>query len=142
MADDKAVYHYVPEMIRYYLGEEPILDNVPTWLLADPEQREYVLEHLDELVVKPTGESGGKGMFIGPLASEEQLEAPAAASLAEAPERWIAQQTVRAVHRPDRARRTARSRPATWTCARSPSSATRSRSCRAGSRAWRCARAR
>ena len=69
VADDKAVYHYVPEMIRFYLGEEPILDNLPTWLLADPEQREYVLERLDELVVKPTGESGGKGVFIGPLAT-------------------------------------------------------------------------
>ncbi len=64
-----------PEMIRYYLGEEPILDNLPTWLLADPEQRAFALERLHELVVKPTGESGGKGVFIGPLASEEQLEA-------------------------------------------------------------------
>jgi uncharacterized circularly permuted ATP-grasp superfamily protein len=93
VADDKAVYHYVPEMIRYYLGEEPILDNLPTWLLADPEQRAFALEHLDELVVKPTGESGGKGVFIGPHASEEQLEAQRLV-LAEAPERWIAQQTV------------------------------------------------
>jgi uncharacterized circularly permuted ATP-grasp superfamily protein len=93
VADDKAVYHYVPEMIRYYLGEEPILDNLPTWLLADPEQREFALEHLHELVVKPTGESGGKGVFIGPMASEEQLEAQRLV-LAEAPERWIAQQTV------------------------------------------------
>jgi uncharacterized circularly permuted ATP-grasp superfamily protein len=80
-------------MIRFYLGEEPILDNLPTWLLADPEQREFVLERLDELVVKPTGESGGKGVFIGPLATDEQLEAQRLV-LAEAPERWIAQQTV------------------------------------------------
>jgi len=93
VADDKAVYHYVPEMIRYYLGEEPILDNLPTWLLADPEQREYVLGRLHELVVKPTGESGGKGVFIGPLATEDQLDAQRLV-LAEAPERWIAQQTV------------------------------------------------
>ena len=93
VADDKAVYHYVPEMIRFYLGEEPILDNLPTWLLADPEQREYVLDRLHELVVKPTGESGGKGVFIGPLATEEQIEAQKLV-LAEAPERWIAQQTV------------------------------------------------
>jgi uncharacterized circularly permuted ATP-grasp superfamily protein len=93
VADDKAVYHYVPEMIRYYLGEEPILDNLPTWLLADPEQRAYALERLHELVVKPTGESGGKGVFIGPHANEEQLEAER--QLVEvAPERWIAQQTV------------------------------------------------
>ena len=62
-------------------------------LLADPEQREFALERLHELVVKPTGESGGKGVFIGPLASEEQLEAQRLL-LAEAPERWIAQQTV------------------------------------------------
>jgi uncharacterized circularly permuted ATP-grasp superfamily protein len=93
VADDKAVYHYVPKMIRFYLGEEPILDNLPTWLLADAEQRAFALEHLHELVVKPTGESGGKGVFIGPLASEEQLEAQRLV-LAEAPERWIAQQTV------------------------------------------------
>jgi uncharacterized circularly permuted ATP-grasp superfamily protein len=93
VADDKAVYHYVPEMIRYFLGEEPILDNLPTWLLADRDQRAFALEHLAELVVKPTGESGGKGVFIGPLASEEQLEAQRL-MLAEAPERWIAQQTV------------------------------------------------
>jgi uncharacterized circularly permuted ATP-grasp superfamily protein len=93
VADDKAVYHYVPEMIRYYLGEEPILDNLPTWLLADPEQRAYVLEHMHELVVKPTGESGGKGVFIGPHANEEQLEAERRL-VEEAPERWIAQQTV------------------------------------------------
>jgi uncharacterized circularly permuted ATP-grasp superfamily protein len=93
VADDKAVYHYVPEMIRYYLGEEPILDNLPTWLLADPEQLEFVLDRLHELVVKPTGESGGKGVFIGPLATEDQLEAQKLV-LREAPERWIAQQTV------------------------------------------------
>jgi uncharacterized circularly permuted ATP-grasp superfamily protein len=93
VADDKAIYHYVPEMIRYYVGEEPILDNLPTWLLADPEQRAYALEHMHELVIKPTGESGGKGIFIGPHANEEQLEAERA--LVEvAPERWIAQQTV------------------------------------------------
>jgi uncharacterized circularly permuted ATP-grasp superfamily protein len=93
VADDKAVYHYVPEMIRYYLGEEPILDNLPTWLLADPEQRAYVLEHMHELVVKPTGESGGKGVFIGPHANEEQLEGQRML-VEEVPERWIAQQTV------------------------------------------------
>jgi uncharacterized circularly permuted ATP-grasp superfamily protein len=93
VADDKAIYHYVPEMIRYYLGEEPILDNLPTWLLADPEQRAYVLERLDQLVIKPTGESGGRGVFIGPHASDEQLEVERRL-IDEAPERWIAQQTV------------------------------------------------
>jgi uncharacterized circularly permuted ATP-grasp superfamily protein len=93
VADDKAVYHYVPDMIRYYLGEEPILDNLPTWLLADPEQCAFVLERMHELVVKPTGESGGKGVFIGPHASEAQLEAQRLV-VEQAPERWIAQQTV------------------------------------------------
>ena len=73
VADDKAIYHYVPEMIRFYLDEEPLLDNVPTYLLADAEQREHVLSRLHELVVKPTGESGGKGVFIGPLDADEEL---------------------------------------------------------------------
>jgi uncharacterized circularly permuted ATP-grasp superfamily protein len=93
VADDKAIYHYVPEMIRFYVGEQPILDNLPTWLLADPEQRSYALEHMHELVVKPTGESGGKGVFIGPHANEEQL-ADQRTLVEQAPERWIAQQTV------------------------------------------------
>jgi uncharacterized circularly permuted ATP-grasp superfamily protein len=75
------------------LARNRLLDNLPTWLLADPGQREFVLQHLHELVVKPTGESGGKGVFIGPLATEEQLGAQRLV-LAEAPERWIAQQTV------------------------------------------------
>ncbi|HZN88079.1 MAG TPA: circularly permuted type 2 ATP-grasp protein [Thermoleophilaceae bacterium] len=93
VADDKAVYHYVPEMIRYYIGEEPILDNLQTWLLADAEQRAYALEHIGELVVKPTGESGGKGVFIGPLATKDQL-ADQRSLVGQAPERWIAQTTV------------------------------------------------
>jgi uncharacterized circularly permuted ATP-grasp superfamily protein len=94
VADDKAIYHYVPEMIRYYLAEEPILENVPTYLLADREQRGWVLDRLDRMVVKPTGESGGKGVFIGPSATEEELERQAAA-IARAPARWIAQELVR-----------------------------------------------
>ncbi len=68
VADDKAIYCYVPEMIRFYLGEEPILENVTTYLLDDPEQLEHVLARLDQLVVKPTGESGGSGVVIGPRA--------------------------------------------------------------------------
>ena len=55
VADDKAIYHYVPEMIKYYLGEEPLLENVRTYLLTDPEQLEHVLANIDRLVVKPTG---------------------------------------------------------------------------------------
>jgi uncharacterized circularly permuted ATP-grasp superfamily protein len=81
-------------MIRFYLGEEPILDNVPTYLLSDPEQLAHVLDRLDRLVVKPTGESGGKGVFIGPQASDEEIAAQARLVSAE-PGRWIAQELVR-----------------------------------------------
>jgi uncharacterized circularly permuted ATP-grasp superfamily protein len=93
VADDKAVYSFVPEMVRYYLGEEPLLDNVPTYLLRDPDQLAHVLDRLDELVVKPTGESGGKGVFIGPRATAEEIEGQRRLVLA-APERWIAQDLV------------------------------------------------
>jgi uncharacterized circularly permuted ATP-grasp superfamily protein len=74
IADDKAVYAYVPRLIKYYLGEEPILPNVETYLCDDPSERSYVLEHLDELVVKAVGESGGYGMLIGPHSTREQIE--------------------------------------------------------------------
>ncbi len=93
VADDKAVYHYVPEMIRFYLGEEPILDNVPTYLLSDDRVRKHVLSHLHELVVKPTSESGGKGVFIGPQASAAEREAQARL-IDEQPDRFIAQDLV------------------------------------------------
>ena len=93
VADDKAIYHYVPEMIRYYLGEEPIIENVPTYLMSDREQREWVLERLDQVVVKPTSESGGKGVFIGPTATEQELAAQAA-EIKRVPEKWIAQDLV------------------------------------------------
>jgi uncharacterized circularly permuted ATP-grasp superfamily protein len=73
VADDKVVYHYVPAIIKYYLNEEPILGNVPTYLPTDPEQQEYILDHLGELVVKAANESGGYGMLIGPRASESEL---------------------------------------------------------------------
>lgn len=75
VADDKVVYAYVPEMIRYYLNEEPILPNVPTYLCSNKEHLEYVSEHLHELVVKPANESGGYGMLIGPHASLKEVEA-------------------------------------------------------------------
>jgi uncharacterized circularly permuted ATP-grasp superfamily protein len=74
IADDKAVYAYVPQMIKYYLGEEIKLPNVPTYICADDQQRQYVLDHLDELVIKPTNESGGYGILLGPKATREQLE--------------------------------------------------------------------
>ncbi|MCW2994230.1 MAG: circularly permuted type 2 ATP-grasp protein [Conexibacter sp.] len=93
VADDKAVYHYVPEMIRFYLGEEPILDNVRTYLMADEQQRETALARRHELVFKPTGESGGKGVFIGPSTSKEALDGLADVIRAQ-PEKWIAQEVV------------------------------------------------
>jgi uncharacterized circularly permuted ATP-grasp superfamily protein len=93
VADDKAVYRYVPEMIRFYLGEEPILGNVETYLLDDPEQRAYVVSRIDSLVVKPTDESGGKGVFIGPKANEQEIQAQVELIERE-PSRWIAQEVV------------------------------------------------
>jgi uncharacterized circularly permuted ATP-grasp superfamily protein len=93
VADDKAIYHYVPDMIRFYLSEEPILDNVPTYLLEDERVRSQVLARLDELVVKPTSESGGKGVFIGPQASNAERERQARL-IEHEPERFIAQELV------------------------------------------------
>jgi uncharacterized circularly permuted ATP-grasp superfamily protein len=94
VADDKAIHYYVPEMIRFYLGEEPILDNVPTYLLTDPHKLEHVLERLDQLVIKPTDASGGHGVCIGPRSTREELEA-LAARVRRHPDRWIAQELVR-----------------------------------------------
>ncbi len=94
VADDKAIYCFVPEMIRFYLGEEPILENVRTFLLSDPEMLEHVLGRLDQLVLKPTGESGGKGVMIGPHAEEAEIERMRSLIVAD-PERWIAQDVVR-----------------------------------------------
>lgn len=74
VADDKVLYAYVPDIIRFYLDEEPLIDNVPTYLCSRPEDRKYVLEHLSELVVKPANESGGYGLLIGPKASQEELD--------------------------------------------------------------------
>jgi uncharacterized circularly permuted ATP-grasp superfamily protein len=74
VADDKAVYAYVPKMIEYYLSESMILPNVPTYMCADEDQRRYVLDHLHELVIKPANESGGYGILLGPKATREQLD--------------------------------------------------------------------
>src|ERR1700744_72525 len=93
VADDKAIYHYVPEMIRFYLGEEPILENVPTYLLSDENERSHVLGRLDQVVVKPTSESGGKGVFIGPHSTEAEREVQAR-MIIEDPHRFIAQELV------------------------------------------------
>jgi uncharacterized circularly permuted ATP-grasp superfamily protein len=93
VADDKVVYAYVPDMIRYYLGEEPIIPNVPTYLCHEPKSLEYVLSHLDELVVKPANESGGYGLLIGPQASRKE-RAEFAARLKADPRNYIAQPTL------------------------------------------------
>ena len=74
VADDKAMYAYVPAIIKYYLDEEPILNNIETYLLTNVTSRKYVLENLDKLVVKAVGESGGYGMLIGPHSTAEQQE--------------------------------------------------------------------
>ena len=93
VADDKAVYRYVPEMIRYYLGEEPVLGNVPTYLGADDTDRRYIVEHIDELVVKTVDGSGGYGMLIGPVASAKERETFRRAIEAD-PREFIAQPTL------------------------------------------------
>lgn len=93
VADDKAVYAYVPAMIRFYLAEDPILDSVETYLLDDPKQRAFVLEHLAELVVKPVGESGGYGMLVGPHSSATQQREMRDRILAN-PRNYIAQPTL------------------------------------------------
>ena len=81
VADDKAVYPFVPDMIRYYLGEEPLLEQVPTYVCARDDDRKYVLEHLDELVVKAVDEAGGYGMLMGPQSTRRRARrVPRAAS--------------------------------------------------------------
>ncbi len=93
IADDKAIHPYVPAMIRYYLGEAPLLDNVPTWQMTDPEQRAWVLAHLQDVVVKAVSESGGYGMLIGPDSTPAQRVEVARAIL-ERPRSWVAQPVV------------------------------------------------
>jgi uncharacterized circularly permuted ATP-grasp superfamily protein len=93
VADDKSMYPFVPDMIRFYLGEEPILANVPTYLLREPDDLAYTLAHLEELVVKETQGSGGYGMLVGPTASTEEREKYRQRIL-DAPERFIAQPTL------------------------------------------------
>jgi len=93
IADDKAVYAYVPRLIRYYLSEEPILENVETFLCREPKVLAHVLANLDRLVVKAVGESGGYGMLIGSHASKAEREAFAQKLKAE-PENYIAQPTI------------------------------------------------
>ena len=93
IADDKAMYIHVPEMIRFYCGEEPILSNVPTWELSKRDDLKYVLEHLPELVVKEVHGSGGYGMLVGPTASADEIRMFRERIIAS-PERYIAQPTL------------------------------------------------
>ena len=93
VADDKAVYAYIPAIIRFYLSEEPILSNVDTFLVSDPSHRRYVLDHLDRLVVKAVGESGGYGMLVGPHSTAAEREAFRQRIVAD-PRNFIAQPTL------------------------------------------------
>jgi uncharacterized circularly permuted ATP-grasp superfamily protein len=90
VADDKAVYAYMPRIIKYYLGEEPLIRNVETHICREAEGLRYTLDNLDKLVTKPVGESGGYGITIGPRASKEELETARASILAD-PAQWISQ---------------------------------------------------
>lgn len=93
IADDKAIYSYMPEIVRYYTGEEPRLPNVETWRCREPDALKFTLEHLDELVVKLVDGSGGYGMLVGPTASKKEIEAFRSALSAQ-PSRYIAQPTL------------------------------------------------
>jgi uncharacterized circularly permuted ATP-grasp superfamily protein len=93
VADDKSTYLYVPDMIKFYLGEEAILSNVPTWRLSQPDDLKYVLEHLPELVVKEVQGSGGYGMLVGPTSTQQEIAAYRERILAE-PASFIAQPTL------------------------------------------------
>jgi len=93
VADDKALYAYVPKIIKYYLDEDPVLNNLETFLLTDAKQREHVLQNLDKLVVKAVGESGGYGMLIGPHSTSQQQQEFRERILAD-PRNYIAQPTI------------------------------------------------
>jgi len=93
VADDKVIYAYVPKIVKYYLGEEIILPNVPTYVCAEEAERRYVIENIASLVVKSANESGGYGMLVGPHASKKEQTA-FAAKIAENPRNYIAQPTL------------------------------------------------
>jgi uncharacterized circularly permuted ATP-grasp superfamily protein len=90
VADDKIVYTFVPEVIRYYLDQDPIIPNVPSYLCTDPTQREYVLANLAKLVVKPANESGGYGMLVGPASTAAERKR-FAALIKKRPRNYMAQ---------------------------------------------------
>jgi uncharacterized circularly permuted ATP-grasp superfamily protein len=93
VADDKSIYPYVPEMIRFYLGEEPTLNNVPTHMCRKPDELKYVLDHLPELVVKEVHGAGGYGMLVGPAATKAEIERFRQLLIAK-PDGYIAQPTL------------------------------------------------
>lgn len=93
VADDKVIYSFVPKIIKYYLNEDPILPNVPTYLASDPQDLSYILANLDKLVVKAANESGGYGMLVGPHSTQAQRD-DFAAKLREDPRNYIAQPTI------------------------------------------------
>lgn len=93
VADDKSIYPYVPEMIRFYLGEEPVLSNIPTWQCRRPGDLRYVLDHLDEMVVKEVHGAGGYGMLVGPRSTKAEIDNFRARLLAD-PANYIAQNTL------------------------------------------------
>lgn len=93
VADDKVVYAYVPEMIKYYLGEEAKLENVPTYKCMDPKECDHVIKNIDKLVVKPANESGGYGLLIGPKSTKKEQQATIAQIKAD-PRNWVAQPTL------------------------------------------------
>ncbi len=93
VADDKLIYYFVPRMIEYYLGQKPLLENVPTYLASEPEDQKFILDHLPELVVKAANESGGYGMLMGPTASKDEIAAFRERILAD-PRNYIAQPVV------------------------------------------------
>ena len=105
VADDKLVYTYLPDLIRYYLDEEPMLPNVDTWRLGEPAHREEVLDRLDELVLKPVDGSGGKGIVIGPQRQPARARRAARARCWPTRAAWIAQPVVQLSTVPDADRR-------------------------------------
>jgi uncharacterized circularly permuted ATP-grasp superfamily protein len=113
VADDKVIYYFVPKMIEYYLGQKPILPNVPTYLASEEKDLKFILGHLPELVVKAANESGGYGMLMGPSASKEEIEKFRELIIAD-PRNYIAQPVISLSARPPGAR--ARWRAATSTC--------------------------
>ena len=140
VADDKAMYPYVPAMIEYYLGEKPMLDNVETYDLADPDVRDWALDRLDGLVWKPVDGSGGYGLVIGPHAAEKELVALGQGRASRSA--VVDRADRRSRCRPRRRTSTGRWGRATSTCARSRcTTARRSGSCPVASPASRCRRA-